>query len=143
MVRRPVPVNRERRGLALLFVLAVAVLLLAAGAVLGLHLQGRMMIFRDQQRNLHADALLDSGLATALAEINRDRSARGSQKVALDGGEVTLTITTVGVDRRSVEVVTSYQGKARRGIGLVEVKPKELPKLITWRPAPVVREASP
>lgn len=135
--------TRRRRGVALFFVLTVAVLLLAAGAILGLHLQGRMMIFTDQQRNLHADALLDSGMATVLAELNRDRRAQGSQTVSLDGGEVKVTITAVGVDRRSIEVVSSYRGKTRRGLGLVLLLPKEPPKVISWRPVPVVRAASP
>lgn len=133
-----------RRGMALYLVLVVAVLLLAAGAVLGMHLQKRMSTVIDQQKNLHADALLDSGLAQAMAILSDNYLYQGTRNLDLDGGRVTVKIAFYKItDVRSVEVTATYRGKTRRGAGLIAVHVAKPPRVAEWGPMPALQSDGP
>ncbi len=125
----------EDRGIVLYMVLVVVLLLMAAGAVLGIHLQRRAAIFRDQERNLHVQALLDSGTAVALSEMRKDFQYQGSRTVEIDGGSVISRVSfTSKTGIRDLRVTAKYRGESRRVSATVQVEKDEPPVVVSWRP---------
>ena len=123
------------RGIVLYMVLVIVLLLLAAGAILGAHLQKRMAIFRDQQRNMHVQALLDTGMATAMAVMDQDFQYQGTQRLNIDDGTVTAHVAFSSVSGvRDVRITAKYRGETRRARAVVRVAPMAPPVVTSWKP---------
>lgn len=129
--------SRDRRGIVLYLVLVIALLLLAAGAVLGVHLQKRMGVFRDQQRNVHAQALLDSATAVAMSLIHQDFKYQGVVTQKLDKGEVKIEVRFgAGSGLRDVLLTAQFRGETRRAEVRIQAEKGRPPKVLRWRPVP-------
>ena len=127
--------GKSEQGVVLFMVLVIALLLLSVGAVLGFHLQKRMDIFRDQQRNLHVQALLDSGMASALASLRDNHLYQGKQELELDGGEVEVVVSYgSGTGLRKVEITSKFRHETRRSEGVIRAEQNQLPRVIEWTP---------
>ncbi len=133
--RGPTSRSRRERGIVLYMVLVIVLLLMAAGAILGIHLQRRTAIFRDHQRNLHVQALLDSGTAVALSQIRQDFQYQGTETLKIDGGSVVSTVlfsSKTGI--REVRLASKYRGESRRAEATVRVEKNRPPEVLSWRP---------
>ena len=125
----------DQRGIVLYMVLVVVLLLMAAGAVLGIHLQRRTAIFHDQQRNFHVQALLDSGTAVALSDMKQDFQYQGSRTVSIDGGSVVTSVRfTSKTGIRELRVTSKYRGESRRVSATVRVEKDRSPEVLSWNP---------
>ncbi|MEM8996375.1 MAG: hypothetical protein AAGF23_16430 [Acidobacteriota bacterium] len=130
-------------GFALFLVLMAVLLLVAAGALMALHIQHRLGEVLDLERNLHLQALIDSGYAFAAAQVARDYGYSAVVDLELDGGVVEVDVVhavTFGQPQglRRVELRASYRGKVRRARGLLFVeRPGERPQLYGLESVPL------
>lgn len=129
--------SAQERGVVLYMVVVVALLMMAAGLILGMHLQKRTAIFRDQQRNFHAMTLLDTGTAVAMARLDENFEYQGSQDVELDGGRVSIQIVGVSTGVREVRLTSTFRGERRRAVARVEVSKEVPPRVVSWRLTPL------
>lgn len=118
------------RGYALFAVLVAVLLVMAAGALLMTHAVRRMALLTDQYRDLHVQALVDSGVSLALAQIRQDYGYEGSSTASLDGGRVVIQITRTSLQLRQVALRSFYRGESRSAQVTVFVEtPASLPEI--------------
>ncbi|MEM1181056.1 MAG: hypothetical protein AAGM22_22130 [Acidobacteriota bacterium] len=137
-----VPQSARDRGFALFIVLMAILLLVAAGAMMSLHILNRMALIRDQERNLHLQALVDSGYAYAASRIAADRGYSAIVELELDGGvvEVDVEVITglvVQPGLRQIGLRAEYRGEVRRGRGLLRIRPDGRLELFGIEPVPL------
>ena len=124
-------------------VMIAVLLLLGAGALLVLHVQVRMALVRDQQRNMALQNLLDSGYAVAAGSMREDYGFDGELEVELDGGLVRMEIDRVFVlgqppGLRYIQMTAFYRGEVRRAEGfLLLPSPGAMPELYGLEPVPL------
>jgi hypothetical protein len=123
---------RTRRGMALGLALLLVVLVLAAGALSVSLLIGRQHALLREQRNLHLQALLDAGVALALARYSEDRFYSDSEELVLDGGVIHIEGNVGDLSRRFVELRARYAGAQREALVTLSVPPTGLPSLVDW-----------
>lgn len=135
--------GRRRRAFALFTVLIAVLLLLGAGALLVLHVQVRMALVRDQQRNMALQSLLDSGYAVVAGTVREDYGFDGELELELDGGLVRMEIDRiVGLGLppglRHVDMTAFYRGEVRRAEGFLRIpSPGAAPELYGLEPVPL------
>ncbi|MCG8456972.1 MAG: hypothetical protein MI919_11885 [Holophagales bacterium] len=144
IIRRE-PVSLRRRSYALFAVLIAVLLLVAVGGLLASYLVRRMSLVADQHRDLHVQALLDSGLALSLALIRQDFDYEGAVSATMDGGSVRYSITRQSLKLRSVDLSSFYRGETRRAVATVYIEsPLHLPEVRRWDLLPPpVQQTSP
>lgn len=131
-----------RPGFALFVALLAVFLLLAAGALLAMHLQMRYELLRDQQRNMQLQNLLDSGYALIAASVREDYSFSGRLDLELGGGVVEMDVqwlvgSGIPTGTRRIEMAAFYGGETRRARGLLRIpSPGARPVLYGFEPLP-------
>ncbi|MEM6796675.1 MAG: hypothetical protein AAF725_22070 [Acidobacteriota bacterium] len=129
MSRQAAPTAPGQRGYALLVVTIAIVSLLASGALLSIHLNSRMMLLRDQDRNFSLQTLLDSGYSQAGSALSANSRYAGYELLQINGGEVRVhvEIAVGGGGRprgyfRRVRLYANYRGETRAAEGFIWVE---------------------
>lgn len=117
--------------------LIATLLVVAAGSLITTHLVRRMALLNDQHRNLHVQALLDSGLSIGMARIRQDYSYTGSSVEDFDGGRVRIAVERPSAQIRHVFLESFYRGERRVQVVSVFIElPGSLPEIQSWNPIP-------
>lgn len=121
--------------MALVLALVLLALGLAVGAAIGGNLLRATMLLRQQSASTRVMALLDGGMAQALAELSVSSAWPGTE-LGLAAGTVRIASTSVpGVfGQRRVELEARYRGQVRRVIAIVRIRPMAAPEVIAWMP---------
>ena len=128
----------ERPEGFVLFVVLIAILLiLSAGALVAIHLQGRHLLVTDQVRNVHVRALVDSGIAHGLAKIYEDNGYSGGERLELDGGEVFVSVSFATADRFWIDAWARYRGEVRgMRVQVLAEDQGDYPRVLEWGDVP-------
>jgi type II secretory pathway component PulK len=94
--------GQAERGAALLIAIVALALVATSVTTVAVLVQSRIAAFRMSERDLRLDALVDSAMAEALAQLSVDRDVSGVAPHQLDQGTVTSRITRVAPGIRSV-----------------------------------------
>lgn len=86
---------------------------LVALSLVAAHLHGRMLLVREQYRDVHVQSLVDAGIAHAMAQIYDRIAYDETERLELDDGEVVVEVSIAGVQRRWVDVWARYRGEER------------------------------
>jgi hypothetical protein len=115
--------------LALFVMLLVMTTMALVAASLGL--QQRLLL--RQERELHLNALVDAGLATALARLHLSRGYPGELE-DFAAGTLSTEVEAIGYERFSIVVRATYGGGSRRILAEVRADGVRPPRVIRWLP---------
>ncbi len=106
-------VSRGERGYALLTALLVVFLLSIALALLGVSLQLRMRLVREEGKTVILGALSDAAVAEALAKLAQSATYSGSPEHELGGGRIGSQVESLGAGVYNVVATATFGGRSR------------------------------
>lgn len=124
--------DASRRGMALVLSLVILALGLAVGAAIAGNLIRATMLLRRQAESVEMAALMDAGMARALAELAKARSWPGDT-VRLPVGRVDIAASQIDLESFRVELVGTYRDRTRRVEAGVLIRPAAAPEVTSWR----------
>jgi hypothetical protein len=129
-VKRAASARAGERGQALLFALLALLIASMAAAFVAQDIMLRERAMQEEAARLHVRALLDGGLADALARLADDRSIE--PRVWWGGGRADVSTRPTGIPNRVfLRVDATYA--ARRGAVEAEVLTSPSVTVLSWR----------
>jgi hypothetical protein len=119
--------------MALVLALVILALGLAVGAAIAGNLMRATLLLRRQAETVEISALIDAGMAQALAELSKSRTWTGDE-LRLPVGSVSMAAEKIGVHDYRVELEAHYRRRIRRVEATVRIRPMSAPEVTRWRP---------
>lgn len=125
--------QRGQGGFALVLALVLMILGLSVAAIIGFNLLLASRNLARQAESVQIAALLDAGMALALAELHDDSSWSGTT-LALESGQVRVRAgLDLDGDHRRIELEATYRSLVRRAAARVRIS-SEPPVVTAWSP---------
>ncbi|MEM9555920.1 MAG: hypothetical protein AAGC60_16815 [Acidobacteriota bacterium] len=126
--------RRTEGGWALVAVLVVLLILSLAASLVASHLWTRQQAVRRQVIDVHLQALADSGLSLAMAQITAARYSGAEDEAEIGDGQVRYRVVVAGSGVREVEIEAAFVGWRRAGTARVLVPNAVDPvELLLWQ----------
>jgi len=113
--------------------LVILALGLAVGAAIAGNLMRATLLLRRQAETVEISALIDAGMAQALAELSKARTWTGDE-LRLPVGSVSMAAEKIGAHDYRVELAAHYRRRIRRVEATVRIRPMSAPEVTAWRP---------
>ena len=132
--------RRPQRGHVLIVALFVMVVVMTAAFLMAVSLRQRMELWRDEHRSIQLAALLDAGMAQALATLWSNPNWRGTGgEEPLGEGTLEIEVDKIGGLEVEVTVRATYgmgRRAARARVRIDRRPTPDPPEVLVWSPLP-------
>ena len=123
--------RREREsGVALIFAIVALAIVAFMVAVVAASIQPRITTHTHLERTIRLTALVDSAMATTLAELAVDRFVSGFEERTLGEGVISSTVKQISL--YEVEVVAQGRARGWRATVVARVNVEKGPRVMRW-----------